>query len=354
MDLSYYHTFWSTVIKQIFEQLINHQDLSKAQMREVIVHCMTGRLTDTQIAVFLALMRMKGETVNELSAAAHVMRELAHTLNLGSDLIDIVGTGGDGKNIFNVSTACSFVAATMGLRVAKHGNRSFSSRSGSADLLLEAGFELYLPDDALKLCLETYGIAFLFAPHFHQAMQHTKSARQQLAIRTLFNLLGPLINPAQVQKQVVGVFAKSWLRPIAEVLSSLGSQRALVVHAEDGLDEISISAKTDVVEYHNGTYNQWQIDPRDFNCFHANLDSLVVDSPRDSLNIITDVLKGKKGPAYDLVLLNTAAAVYCADVCPTFEGAVAKVALVMESGNAFQRFTQVRDLTKQYKSNHHE
>jgi anthranilate phosphoribosyltransferase len=343
-------------IKKLFEQLLDNKTLSDLQMQQVIYSCMTGKLSDAQIAAFLVLMRTKGETVAELTAAATTMRDLAHPIDLGSELIDIVGTGGDGKNTFNVSTISSFVAAAAGLNVAKHGNRASSSRSGSADLLTEAGFVLNLSDEALRQCMQQCNIAFLFGPHFHQAMQHVRNARQQLGIRTLFNLLGPLLNPAKVKKQVVGVFSKYWLKPVASVLANLGSEHALVVHSDDGLDEISIAACSDVVEYHAGEFKQWTIDPSDYGCSHANLDAIIVETPAQSLAIAESVFAGSKGPARDIVLLNTAAALYCADSRHGFADAVQKAAGAIDSGRAGQRFNQLRELTKHFapKPGHHE
>ena len=339
---------------KLFEQLIEGQDLSNDQMQAVIQDCMTGAWSEVQIASFLALMRMKGETVEELTAAALMMHHYAHTIDLGPDLIDIVGTGGDGKNTFNVSTVSSFVAASAGVKVAKHGNRATSSRSGSADLLISAGFKLNLSDEDFRECMRQCNIAFLFAPHFHQAMQHARSARKQLGIRTLFNLLGPLINPAKVKKQVVGVFSSQWLLPTAQVLANLGSEHALVVHAQDGLDEISISAKTDVVEYTGDEFKNWVIDPKDYDCFHPHLNEIVVDSPEQSLYIAESVFAGDKGPARDIILLNTAAALYCSGYYTSFDTAIEKAIHAIDSGLAGQRFLQLRDLSQTFKESQHD
>ena len=221
-----------------------------------------------------------------------------------------------------------------------------SSRSGSADLLLEAGFALNLPDTALRQCMQQCNIAFLLGPHFHQAMQRVKNARQQLGIRTLFNLLGPLLNPAQAKKQVVGVFSKQWLKPIAGVLANLGSEHALVLHSHDGLDEISIAACTDVIEYHENVFKQWTLNPDDYGCSHANLDAIIVETPAESLALAESVFAGSKGPARDIVLLNTAAALYCSDSRTGFAGAVEKAANAIDSGLASKRFNQLRELTK--------
>ena len=331
---------------KLFEQLISADHLTTAQMQQTMRACMNGELSDVQIAVFLALMRMKGETVEELSAAATVMMDLAHCVDLGDDIIDIVGTGGDGKNTFNISTISSVVAASAGARVAKHGNRSVSSNSGSADLLIQAGFELHLSDLQLQECMEKNNICFLLAPHFHQALFQASRARQQLGIRSFFNLLGPLINPARVKKQVVGVFEKRWQHPLAQVLANLGSERAFVISSRDGMDEASIADITDVVEYHNGQYSTWSIDPRDYECYHKNLDHITVTSPAESLCIIETVLDGQPGPARDIVLLNSALALYCANIAEDFNSAMLLAKAAIDSGNAKQHFVQLREFTR--------
>lgn len=317
-------------------------------MQEVLHSCMTGQMTDAQIASFLALMRMKGETEAELTAAAQVMRQYAHTLELEHDPIDIVGTGGDGRNTFNVSTASSFVIAAAGTVVAKHGNRSVSSRSGSADVLETAGIALNLEDDQIRECLKQCNLAFLFAPHYHPALVHARSARQQLGIRTFFNLLGPLLNPACVKKQVVGVFSKIWLKPVAQVLKNLGSQRALVVHSHDGLDELSVAAPTDMVELKNNTLSTWEINPKDYNLSHASLDELSVDSPEQSLEMILSVFSGTKGSARDMVVLNSAAALYCANDHTSFEEGIHLAQQAIDSGKAKQCYDSLLKLTTSF------
>lgn len=339
----------------LFEQLIAKQELNAEQMHDVIHACMSGQYNDLQIATFLALMRTKGETAGELTAAAKVMQELAHMIELGDNLIDIVGTGGDGKNTFNVSTACSFVVAAAGVSVAKHGNRSVSSRSGSADLLERAGFVLNLSDQHMKTCMHECNLAFLFAPSYHPAMQHARTARQQLGIRTLFNLLGPLINPARVKRQVVGVFSTGWQKPLATVLANLGSERALVISSQDGMDEISIAAPTQVVEYHQGGFHEWSIIPADYDIHHGSLDDIIVDSPSQSLAIIQSVFSGAKGAARDMVLLNSAAAIYCAKEELSFTQAIEQAKEALDSGRAAQCFQQLCQLTQTLnKESHHE
>jgi anthranilate phosphoribosyltransferase len=333
-------------INNLLEQLIDGKHLSTMQMQDFMQACMRGELTNAQLAAFLALMRMKGETVDELTTAAAVMMDFAHCLDLGDDLIDIVGTGGDGKNTFNISTISSFVAAAAGARVAKHGGRSSSSSSGSADLLMQAGFELNLSDEQLRQAMQTAGICFLFAPHFHKAMLHCKDVRQQLGIRTLFNFLGPLINPARVKKQVFGVFTNVWLEPFAKVLANLGSERAFVINSRDGMDEASISAITDVVEYHEGQFKRWSIDPKDYGCFHPNLDAIRVDSPAQSLALVNEVLNGQAGPARDIVLLNSALAIFCSGVAQNFGDALEKAKEAIDNGEAARRFNQLKELTQ--------
>lgn len=341
--------------KLLFENLIAKQNLSKEQMHTVIHACMSGLYTHTQIGVFLALMRMKGETTEELTAAAEVMQELAQPIHLGSDLVDIVGTGGDGKNTFNVSTACSFVVAASGIFVAKHGNRSVSSRSGSADLLEQAGFVLNLTEEQMQQCVQQCHLAFLFAPHYHPAMQHARIARHELGIRTLFNLLGPLINPALVKKQVVGVFAPSWQKPLATVLAHLGSERALVVSSQDGMDEISIAALTHVVEYVDHQFIEWTINPKDYGIDYDSLENITVDSPKQSLELIQGVFSGKKGAARDMILINSAAAIYCAKEGLSFAKALDVAKNAIDTGKAYQCFNQLRQLTQTLsKDNDHE
>ena len=332
-------------INNIFEQLINRQDLTSSQMEDFMQACMTGELSDAQIAAFLALIRMKGETVLELTSAAQMMIKFAHPIDLGANLIDIVGTGGDGKNTFNVSTISAFVAAAAGASVAKHGGASVSSKSGSANLLEQAGFKLNLTDKQLEQCMQQCKISFLYAPHFHPALAHAKNARQQLGIRTLFNFLGPLVNPARVKRQVVGVFAKSWLEPLAQVLANLGSLRVFVINSRDGMDEVSISAITDVVEYHQGEFKKWTINPEEYGCFHPKIEGIIVDSPQQSLALAQDLLKGKPGPARDIVLLNAALALYCGEFAINFEDALTKAKEAIDSFEAARRFEQLREST---------
>lgn len=336
-------------ISLLLEQLIAKEDLAPLQMREIMLSLMKGELTDAQLGAFLVLMRAKGESVSELTEATQVCRELAHSVSLGDNLIDIVGTGGDGRNTFNISTVSSFVAAAAGARVAKHGNRAVSSRSGSADFLSLAGFNLELDEKQLQHCMNECAMSFLFAPHFHVALSHAKKVRQALQIRTLFNLIGPLINPAQVTKQVVGVFNHHWQKPLAHVLANLGSEHALVIHSQDGMDEVSLCALTDVVEYHQGHFNTWQIDPKNYGFHYTNLDDVTVSSPEESLNLAMKVLHNQSGAPKDIVILNTALALYCGDIAQTFEEGLEKATQAIESKAALEKFEQLKQLTNEEK-----
>jgi len=283
-------------------------------------------------------MRMKGETVDELTAAAQVMRELAAKVDVGGPhLVDIVGTGGDGSSTFNISTASTFVVAAAGGRVAKHGNRAVSSKSGSADLLEAAGVKLDLQPEQVRQCIDEVGVGFMFAPMHHSAMKHAIGPRKEMGVRTLFNLLGPLTNPAGAPHQVLGVFSKEWVQPIAEVLKQLGSQHALVVHSQDGMDEISIAAPTEVAELKDGAIRCYQIAPEDFGFARGDLTALKVADAHESLAIIRDLLDGKPGPARDIVVLNAGAAIYAADLVDTLAAGMTKAATVIDSGAAREK-----------------
>ncbi|MEO1924528.1 MAG: anthranilate phosphoribosyltransferase, partial [Gammaproteobacteria bacterium] len=249
-------------IKTAINEVINCNDLSRTDMHMVMKTIMQGEATPAQIGGLLVALRLKGESVDEITAAAEVMRELAEKVNIDkTHLVDTCGTGGDGANTFNISTTSAFVVAAAGAKVAKHGNRSVSSKSGSADVLEAAGVNLELNAKQVESCVENVGIGFMFAPMHHSAMKHAIGPRRELGIRTLFNVLGPLTNPAGAPNQVIGVFSKDWLAPLAETLKQLGSEHVLVVHSDDGLDEISISAKTNIAELNNGQINNYQIKP---------------------------------------------------------------------------------------------
>ncbi|WP_431065988.1 anthranilate phosphoribosyltransferase [Methylotuvimicrobium sp.] len=322
-------------LKQALHALLTKHNLNHEQMRDVMRIIMTGGATDAQIAAFLIALRCKGETIEEIVAAVEVMRELADTIEIsGEHVVDTCGTGGDGANTFNISTASAFVVAAAGGKVAKHGNRSVSSRTGSADVLEAAGVNLDLSHEQVIRCVNEVGVGFLFAPKHHGAMKYSVGPRQEMGVRTLFNLLGPLSNPAKTPNQLIGVYAKEWVRPMTEVLKKLGSHHVIVVSAEDGLDEISIASSTSVAELKNGNINCYTITPVQFGLKRGNLEELAVDSAADSLAMIYSALDNQPGPARDIVALNAGAAIYAAGLTDNLHSGVHKAQIAIESGMA--------------------
>lgn len=312
-------------------------DLPPELMAEAMHQIMAGDATPAQIAGLLVGLAVKGETVAEIVAAAAVMRELVHGVDgLDGPLTDIVGTGGDGASLFNVSTASAFVAASGGARIAKHGNRSVSSKSGAADVLEAAGVRLDLQPDQVREAVSTLGIGFLFAPMHHAAMRHAVAPRRELRIRTMFNLLGPLTNPAGATRMVLGVYDPRWCRPLAEALGQLGAEHVLVIHADDGLDEFSIAAPTQVAELADGTVREWRFDPASTG-IGGSLDALRVNTPIDSLALIEAALAGQPGPAADIIALNAGAALYVAGQAETHVAGVAQAQRLLASGQALER-----------------
>ena len=335
-------------LQEAIQAVVEHRDLSHDEMRDVMQRIMTGEATDAQIGGFLIGLRMKGETEAEIAAAAEVMRELATPVDIPdkTHLVDIVGTGGDASGTFNVSTACTFVVAAAGGKVAKHGNRAVSSRSGSADLLEAAGVALQLTPEQVAECIETVGVGFMFAPLHHGAMKHAIGPRREMGVRTLFNVLGPLTNPAGAPNQLLGVFSDSLLETMANVLRRLGSRHVLVVHSADGLDEISIGAETHCAELCNGQVSTYRIHPREFGLDTAPLDAIRVESPEESLAMIRAVLADEPGPARDIVLLNAGAAIYVAGLEPTLADGVARARRVLADGSARARLDALVEKTR--------
>ncbi|MCL4143545.1 UNVERIFIED_CONTAM: hypothetical protein GTU68_002753 [Idotea baltica] len=304
-------------------------------MQAVMQQIMTGECSDAQIGGLLVALRMKGETIDEITAAAQVMISLAdHVTVSAPNLIDIVGTGGDGISTFNVSTAASFVAAGAGASVAKHGNRSVSSKSGSADLLEQAGANLNLNAQQVAKVIETAGVGFMFAPMHHSAMKYAIGPRKEMAVRTIFNVLGPLTNPAGVKRQVVGVFAKDLTEILANVFAQLGSEHALVVHSDDGMDEISICAPTTISEMRNGEVTTYTVQPEDFGLTQAVVNDIVVADPSASLAMIERVLNAEPGAARDIVVLNAGAGVYVSGLADSLAQGVEMAAKSIDSGKA--------------------
>ena len=333
-------------IKTAIAQVIEKVDLSQAQMVAVMRQIMTGEASPEQIAGFLVALRMKGESLDEITGAVMVMRELASGVSVsGEHLVDIVGTGGDGASLFNVSTASAFVVAVSGGRVVKHGNRSVSSKSGSADLLEAAGVRLDLNSAQVARCVESEGIGFMFAPQHHSAMKYAAGPRKALGVRTLFNILGPMTNPAGVKRQLIGVFDAALCKPVAQVLQRLGSEHIMVVHSDDGLDEISLVGGTSVAELRDGEIREYRIAPADFGIGEQNLDGLGVTDAADSLALIRDALgsrptdKGRK--AGDIIALNAGAAIYVSGVAASLDEGVTMAQDSIASGLALEKLDEL-------------
>ncbi|OQX04370.1 MAG: anthranilate phosphoribosyltransferase [Thiothrix lacustris] len=336
-------------LQNFIRKITENSSFSKEEMTAAMRIIMTGQATPAQIGGFLIGLRMRGETVTEISAAASVMRELSTRVDVASEhLVDTCGTGGDSSGTFNISTASAFVAAAAGARVAKHGNRSISSKSGSADVLEAAGVNLNITPEQVAECINTLGVGFLFAQKHHSAMGHASAPRRELGVRTIFNLLGPMSNPANAPNQVLGVFDQHWVRPMAEVLKTLGSHHVMVVHAADGLDEISTAALTFVAELKDGVITEYTMQPEDVGLQQSSLDSVRVETAQESLQLIQRVFTGEQGTARDIVCLNAGAAIYVAGLADSHAAGVAKAQQVLDSGAAAVRLQQLIDLTKSF------
>jgi len=342
-------------ISQALSTVVTREDLSTDDMKSVMQQIMTGQATDAQIGGFLVALRMKGESIDEITGAAQVMRELSTKVEVSGDyLVDTCGTGGDGANLFNVSTASAFVVAAAGGKVAKHGNRSVSSSTGSADVLEAAGINLAISPEEVQRCIDEIGVGFMFAPAHHSAMKHAIGARKQMAIRTIFNMLGPMTNPAGVSKQVIGVFSKDLCRPMAEVLNRLGSKHVLVVHASDGLDEITLSGESFVAELKDGRVTEYTISPKDFGFDTQTLTGLSVESAEQSLTLIKSAL----GKAQDenaqkaraIITLNAGAAIYASDLADSLDEGVKLAADAIGSGLALGKLSDLANFTQVFSS----
>ncbi len=334
-------------MKQAIQVVLDKKHLGSDQMKQVMRLIMGGSATPAQIGGFLIGLRCKGETVDEIAAAAEVMRELATPVKISGDhIIDTCGTGGDGANTFNISTASAFVVAAAGGKVAKHGNRSVSSKSGSADVLEAAGVKLDLTPEQVARCVNEIGVGFLFAPNYHGAMKHAIGPRKEMGVRTLFNLLGPLSNPAGAANQLIGVFSKHWIEPIAQVLQKLGSKHVLVVSAEDGLDEISIAAATHIAELKDDKITTYTITPEQFGIDKGPLADLAVTDAQSSLKKIHSVLDNLDGPAKNIVLLNAGAAIYAANITDSLEAGINTARQVIENGSAKAKLNALIEITQ--------
>jgi len=336
-------------IVEALKRVLEKQDLTENEMIAVMNQIMSGEALPSQLAAFLTALRMKGESVSEIVGSAKVMREKAVSIKTNSEnVVDTCGTGGDGADTFNISTASAFVAAGAGAIVAKHGNRAVSSRSGSADVLKCLGVEISAPSEIVEKALSEAGIAFLFAPLMHGAMKHAAPVRKELGIRTVFNILGPLTNPAGAKAQVIGIYDKTKLRPMALALAGLGSQRAFVVHGEDGLDEITLTGKTHVCELKDGAVEDYDLDPKEFGFEYCSAGELKGGSPEENAQMIKELLSGKRtGPCRDIVVLNSGAALLAAGKAGDWSEAIELAKRSIDSGSAADKLSELIRITNQ-------
>ena len=335
------------MIKEILGILAEGQDLDAEVMKMAMEEIMSGEATPSQISAFLMGLRVKGETVEEITAAAKVMRAKAKKVRAPEDVIDTCGTGGDHSMTFNISTASAFVVAGAGVRVAKHGNRAASSHCGSADVLAELGVNLEADIKLVERCIEEIGIGFLFAPLLHQAMRYAIGPRREMGIRTIFNLLGPLSNPAGAKRQLLGVFDKRWVRPLAEVLKNLGSERAMVVHGEDGLDEITLTGATYVAELKDGEVREYKIEPEEFGFRRCLLSEIRGGTSGYNAEIIREVLSGSEGVKTDIVLLNAGSAIYVAGKAGSIKEGIELARQTIKSGKAMEKLEALIKMSNQ-------
>ena len=329
------------MIKEAISTLIAGRSLTMDEAAAVMTEIMQGEATPAQLGAFLTALRLKGETVEEITGFATIMRAKAITVTATEPVLDIVGTGGDNANTFNISTTAAFVAAGAGLKVAKHNNRAMSSRCGSADVLEALGIKIDLNAEQVQRCLQEVGIGFMFAPAFHPAMKHAAGPRREIGIRTVFNILGPLTNPAKAQAQVMGVADGAMADKLALVLQSLGCRHALVVHGEDGLDEITITTRTQVYEVKDGSLKSYTVSPEDFGFSRASLDSLKGGTAAENAALLRNALSEAKGPQKDIVLMNAAAALVAGDKVDTLQKGVTLAAEVVDSGCALAKVEQL-------------
>ena len=333
------------MLQESIKKLSEKQNLMQQEAEQAMNEIMEGRATDAQIAAFLVALRMKGETIDEITACAKIMREKANKISPKANfLVDTCGTGGDGANTFNISTASAFAAAGAGVSVAKHGNKSVSSKSGSADVLQALGVNINLNPKDVETCIEETGIGFMFAPLFHPAMKNVMNARKQLGIRTIFNILGPMTNPAGAKSQLIGVFSPALILDIASAMKNLGSRHVMIVNG-DGLDEISLSSKTKVCELKNSKIEIYDINPEDYGFELKPLNDILGGTPEENAKIIMGVLSGEKGPKRDIVLLNSAAALLASDKVSSYKDALELAKQSIDSGNALKKLEALRNFT---------
>jgi len=334
------------MIKEAISKIIEGRDLSQSEMQDVFNEIMGGKAEATQIASFITALRVKGETIEEITGGAEVMRKFATRIKTRhKNILDTCGTGGDGAHTFNISTVSAIVACGAGLVVAKHGNRSVSSKCGSADLLKEFGVNIEAGIDVVEKCLNEIGIGFLFAPLLHGAMKYATPVRRQIGIRTVFNVLGPLTNPAGATTQLLGVYDKNLVEPLANALKNLGSTHALVVHGADGLDEVTTTDDTFVAELKDGDVNTYKINPKELGFSTAKKADLVGGDAKANLKIAMDILNKKSGPCMDIVLLNAGCAIYAGDKAKDIEEGIKLARTSIESGKALEKLNQLNEVT---------
>ncbi len=335
------------MMRRFIEKVMRYVDLTENEATDVMNLIMGGEATSAQIGSFLTALKMKGETVEEITGCAKVMKDKAVKIRPKvKTLIDTCGTGGDGANTFNISTTAAFVVAGAGLGVAKHGNRSVSSKSGSADVLESLGIAIDIGPENVEVCVEKVGIGFLFAPVFHRAMMHAAGARKEIGVRTIFNALGPLTNPAGARSQVVGVYQEGLTEVVASALGKLGVERAFVVHGYDGLDEISITGTTKISELRDGRVETYAISPGDLGLERGSINDLIGGSPQENADITLRILSGESGPRRDIVLLNSAAAIVMGGLADTLRDGIDIAAQVVDSGKAMEKLEDLREYTQ--------
>jgi len=329
-------------IQEALKKVLDKLNLKEEEMILVMTQVMEGKVEDSQLGAFLTALRMKGETVEEITGAAKVMRDKAEKIKVSKDpIIDTCGTGGDGANTFNISTAAAFVVAGCDISVAKHGNRAVSSRSGSADVLKCLGVNIEASKLTVEKCIDQIGIGFLFAPLMHGAMKHAAGVRKQLGIRTIFNLLGPLTNPAGANAQVIGIYDSSRLKQIASVLKLLGTRKAFVVHGSDGLDEITLTGETKVCELANGQISEYILKPDSFDLTACDAKDITGGTPEENADILKAILSGIKGPKRDIVLMNASAAICASDKKENLKAAMELARESIDSGSAEQKLNDL-------------
>jgi len=336
-------------IQSAISQVSARRNLTREDMSEIILEILEGKVTDAQIGAFLIALSMKGETVDEVLGAVGVMRDLSTKVEIDEpNLIDTCGTGGTGIGIFNVSTTSALVASSCGAKIAKHGNRSATRKSGSADLLEQAGVSLSLTPEQVASCIQEIGLGFMFAQAHHSAMRHVVGPRKEIGQKSIFNVLGPLTNPASAKRQVLGVYDKKWMTPIAEVLDELGSEHLLIVHSRDGLDEISLASPTYMTEMRDGKISEYEVSPEDFNFETDTLEGLQVNSPQESLDLAKLALQGEHKKASSMICMTAGAALYVSGIANSLESGVELAKRSVENGEGLKKLNQLIEFTSQF------